>query len=290
MQTIVLDDHGHAWDHGSSALRHLLRSPIPDFDFLAHLINDLGFVTVTLLSPGSVRIRMRFETAAPASVAAAIYLLSDIGTERVVISHPDDGVDRLFSSISRAVAYIDQRLAEPRWQAAATVQSRQLPAQTLFSGKGPLAAALSLWIRSAETCDLMTLKRLLPAAATGRFMAVEPVEGRLTIVDLGCGFDSFSKAWQENALGMPIEEQPDYDYGRWVQRMYGKVLETGQPRLDDIDATIRRPHMNDKVRVCYRRLILPFARGTHGVPLLVGLSAVTQSIGLSGSSSRQSTQ
>jgi hypothetical protein len=283
MQTIVLDDHGHAWDVRSSALRHFLRCPTPDFDFLRYLIDNLGFVTVTSSRPGAARIRMRFETAIPASVAAAIYLIADMGLERIVVSHSDAGsIDRLFSSVSQAVAYIDQRVAEPHWQAAAKVQSRPLPIETLAGSKGPLPALLSLWACSDRTTDLAALKQTLCATSAARFMAVEPIAGRLTIVDLGSGFDSFSKSWQENALGMPVEEQPDYEYGRWVQSMYGTVLETQQPRLDDIDAIIRRPHLNDKVRVLYQRLILPFRYGGHGATRLVGASLVSQSIRLSG--------
>jgi hypothetical protein len=283
MQTIVLDDHGYAWDVRSSALRHFLRCPTPDFDFLSYLIDNLGFVTVTSSRPGAARIRMRFETAAPASVAAAIFLIADMGLERIVVSHSDEGfIDRLFSSVSQAVAYIDQHVAEPQWRATACVQSRQLPIETLATGRGPLPDLLSLWANTDRTTDLRPLKHALCATAAGRFVALEQVSGRLTIVDIGSGYDSYSKTWQENALGMPVEEQPDYEYGRWVQSMYGAVLETQQPRLDDIDATIRRPHLNDKVRVCYQRLILPFRYGRRGATRLVGVSAVKQPIKLSG--------
>jgi hypothetical protein len=157
-----------------------------------------------------------------------------------------------------------------------------LPVETLADGGGPLSALLSLWACSDRITDLQSLKQALAATAAGRFVALEQVCGRLTIVDIGTGYDSYSKTWQENALGMPVEEQPDYEYGRWVQSMYGAVLESQQPRLDDIDATIRRPHLNDKVRVRYQRLILPFKYGRHWTTRLVGVSAVKQPIKCSG--------
>jgi hypothetical protein len=283
MRTIVLDDHGHAWEAPSPALRQFLRCPMPDFDFLSYLIDNLGFVTVTSSRPGAARIRMRFETAAPASVAAAIYLLADMGLERIVVSDSAAGfIDRLFSSVSQAVAYINRRVAERLWQTTANVKSRSLPIETLAGCRGPLSALLSLWACSAHTTDLTALKATLCATAAVRFAAVEQIAGRLIFVDLGSGFDSFSKTWQENALGMPVEEQPDYEYGRWVQSMYGTVLETQQPRLDDIDAIIRRPHLNDKVRVLYQRLILPFRHGQDGTARLVGASLVRESTRLSG--------
>jgi len=278
MQTIVLDDHGQAWDSRSWALRRFLHCPAPDFDFLRYLIDNLGFVTVTPFRSGSARIRMHFERAAPASVAAAIYLVADMGLERVVVSHSDASfVDRLHPSIPQAVAYIDERVAEPHWQATAKVQSRQLPVATLMNGKGPLPELLARWSSLNQSDDPGVLKRTLSATSATRFMAIEWIAGRLTIADLGSGFESFGKTWRENARGLPVEEQPDYEYGRWVQGMYETVLETEQPRLDDIEATIRRPHLNDRIRVSYRRLILPFRHGRRGQIGLIGASLVRQS-------------
>jgi hypothetical protein len=206
-----------------------------------------------------------------------------MGLDRIVVSHSDGSfIDRLFSSVSQAVAYIDQRVTKPQWQAATSLQSRQLSIETLGSCGSPLGTLLSLWACSDRAADLTKLKETLFPTAGVRFMALELVDDRLTIIDLGSGFDSYSKTWQENAVGLPVEEQPDYEYGRWVQSIYRAVLETRQPRLDDIDATIRRPHLNDKVRICYRRLILPFREGKHGTTRLIGASLVKQSSRVSG--------
>lgn len=281
MQTIILDDHGHAWDARSSALRYLLRCPLPDFDFFSYLIDNLGFVAVTSPRPGAARIRMRFETASPSSIAAAIYLVADMAAERIVISCPDTNlVDRLFSTVAQAAAYIDQCVAKTDRYATANVRSRELPINSLTGGRGPLSALLALWASSKRRIDLMQLRETLSTTGACRFVALKHIAGRLMIADLGTGFDSFSKTWQEKALGMPIEEQPDYEYGRWVQAMYGTVLKSQQPRLDDIDAVIRRPHLNDKIRVSYQRLILPFGNGEQAAPCLIGASLVNQSVRL----------
>jgi len=278
MQSIILDDHGHAWEANSSALRHFLRCPLPDFDFLRYIVDNLGFVAVTSPRPGAARIRMRFETAAPSSIAAAIYLVADMGAERILISSSDANVvDRLFSSISQAAAYIDRCVSEPHWQATASVQSRQLAINSLTGGRGPLSVLLGLWASANRTIDPARLRETIGSIDACRFVALEQVAGRLTIADLGFGFDSFSQNWQKNAVGMPIEDQPDYEYGRWVQSMYGTVLTSQQPRLDDIDALIRRPHLNDRIRICYQRLILPIGEGEHGASRLIGASLVSQS-------------
>ncbi|MCG2632783.1 MULTISPECIES: hypothetical protein [Bradyrhizobium] len=285
MRTIVLDDRGHAWDACSSALRKcFLHYPVTEFDFLSYLINNMGFVTVALFRPGSAQIRIRFETATPVSVAAAINLVSDLGVERMVISNSVDLADKLFSTRSQAVTYINQRLGEPCQRAATNIRYRQMPIETLVGCQGPLSMLLSYWDCSDRTADLTALKKALCSPAAVRFAAIEAVAGRLTIIDLGAGFEIFSKTWRENAPGIPVDEQPDYEYGRWVHRMYESVLETHQPRLDEVDAKILRPHLNDKVQLSYQRLIVPFKYGRRGVTRLIGASLVRQSIKLSSES------
>ena len=75
MQTIILDDHGRAWDARSPALRSFLHCSLPDFDFLTYLVENLGFVAVTKIAPNAARIRFRRETASETSIAAALYCL-----------------------------------------------------------------------------------------------------------------------------------------------------------------------------------------------------------------------
>ena len=277
MQTIVLDDHGRAWDAQSATLRSFLRCPVPDFDFLTYLIDNLGFVVVTKVAPRSVRIRMRPETASQTSIAAALFFVADAGCERIAIAHSDDGVvERLFPTFAQAVAYIGELVATSHAQTSCTFNSRELSIDTLANGVSPLSALFNQWVYSSQSYDAEKLRDALIGSGLQRFMVVEPVGGRLTIVDIGSGFEAFGKTWRDNAPGMLIEEQPDYDYGRWVQSMYCSVLQTHKPRLDNVDATIRRPHMNDRIRVRYQRLILPFAYGSHGRTPLVGASVLQQ--------------
>jgi hypothetical protein len=112
----------------------------------------------------------------------------------------------------------------------------------------------------------------LPESLRARFMLVEPVDGRLTITDVGSGFEIYGETWRKNARGLPMEEQPDYDYGHWVQGIYRRVQETRLPRLDEVNATIRRPDRNDSIHCHYQRLILPFT--SNGGPCLLGASVV----------------
>jgi hypothetical protein len=280
MQTIILDDHGRAWDARSPTLRSFLRCPVPDFDFLTYLVENLGFVAVTKVAPNAARILFRPETASQVSIAAALYRVADMKFERIIVSHPDKLIDRLFPNLAQAVAYIAEQLAADHQQQSSAFLSRKRPIDTLANTNGALSSLFAQWMDSKQVYDSATLTTTLIEALHARFMVVEPMNGRLTIVDVGSGFESIGKTWRENARGLPIEEQPDYDYGLWVRDMFCSVQETRKPRLDEVDATIRRPHRNDRLRVRYRRLILPFTSGVRGGTCLLSASVVDQAIDL----------
>jgi hypothetical protein len=173
-----------------------------------------------------------------------------------------------------------EQVAASRRHPASAYLSRELPIDMLRNTDGALSSLLAQWAYSKQVYDSATLANTLMETLHARFMVVEPVDGRLTIVDVGSGFESIGKTWRENARGLPIEEQPDYDYGRWVRGMFCSVQETLKPRLDEVDATIRRPHRNDQLRVRYRRLILPFTNGERAETCLLSASVVDQTIDL----------
>ena len=179
-----------------------------------------------------------------------------MGIERTIISHPDQFAERLFPSLAQTIAYIAEKVARaisnlaPRSRAES---GRSTYLRTLTAHFHPFSPN---GLNSKQIYDSATLADVLPSRFVTRFMLVEPVNGRLTITDVGSGFEIFGETWQENARGLPMEEQPDYDYGRWVQGIYRRVMETRLPRLDEVDATIRRPHRNDRVHLRYRRLDL----------------------------------
>ncbi|MGJ4945551.1 hypothetical protein ACQR1W_33665 [Bradyrhizobium sp. HKCCYLS1011] len=272
MQTIVLDDHGRAWDARSPTLRSFLHCSLPDFDFLAYLIENLGFVAITKIAPDAARIRFRPETASPTSIAAALYFLADMGIERTIISCPDRFVEKLLPSLPQTIAYIAEQVTASHQQYSSVFTSREQPLEILANADEALSSLFAQWIDSKQVYDSAALADALPESLRARFFIVEPVDGRLTIADVGSGFEIYGETWRKNARGLPLEEQPDYDYGRWVKGIYLRVQETRLPRLDEVDATIRRPDRNDSLRCHYRRLILPFTYKGNGGACLLGAS------------------
>ncbi|WKA26303.1 hypothetical protein [Bradyrhizobium roseum] len=274
MQTIILDDHGRAWDARSPALRNFLHCSLPDFDFLTYVVENLGFVAVTKIAPNAARIRFRAETASQTSIAAALYCIADMGIERAVISQPDRFAEKLFPSLAQTIAYLAEQVAANHQKPSRAFTGRELPLEMLASAGKALESLFAHWIDSKQVYDSTKLADMLPDSLRGRFMLVEPVDGRLTITDVGPGFEIFGETWRNNARGMPMEEQPDYNYGQWVQGIYRRVQETLVPRLDEVNATIRRPDRNDSIQCHYQRLILPFTCKANGETCLLGASVV----------------
>ena len=274
MQTIILDDHGRAWDARSPALRSFLHCSLPDFDFLTYLVENLGFVAVTKIASNAVHIRFQPETASQTSIAATLYCIADMGIERTVISHPDQFVERLFPSLAQTIAYIAEQVTANHRPLSSAFTSKERPLDMLANTDEALSSLFAQWIDSNQVYDSATLASVLPESLRARFVLIEPVNDRLTFTDVGSGFEIFGETWQENARGLPIEETPDYDYGRWAQGIYRHALKTRLPRLDEVDATIRRPHRNDRVHLRYRRLILPFASKGHGGTRLLAASVI----------------
>lgn len=277
MTTMVFDDTGRGWDENSPELRRELHCIRPDFDLTTYLIDNLGFIALSWKQTGACTIRLRPTLASSIGLAAALFALADLAPKRVVISHPCEtcGLE-LFADLGRAVARIEELIAAAQQATGPAFLKREVSVDALLTAGGPLATLLRHWGNADQTYEPEKLRALLYGALRGRFMVVEATADRhhLIIMDIGPGFVVYDESWLRIARGLPIEHQPDYDYGRWVRRIFEQALERKKPCVDDVDAVIARPSLNDTIRAQYRRLVLPFGRGPSGSPCLLSASIV----------------
>ncbi len=85
----------------------------------------------------------------------------------------------------------------------------------------------------------------------------------------------FGQDWARKASGRPFQiEEPGRRYSFSIMQAYAGVLDTGEPRLDNIRAIVRRPG-KDPLWAPYERLLFRAAT-EDGEPVLCGLSASTQ--------------
>ncbi|MGA7806675.1 hypothetical protein [Bradyrhizobium sp.] len=277
MTTIVFDDAGRGWDEESLELRRRLHCHRPDFNLTTYLIDNLGFIALSWKQHGACTIRLRPALASSIGLAAALFALADLAPQRVIVSHPSEtcGLE-LFANVGRAVARIEELVADARQPTCPAFLKREVSLEAQLQAGGPLAALLRYWANADQAYEPEKLRALLYGALRGRFVVVEPNADRrhLTIMDIGPGFVVYDKSWLRIARGLPMEHQPDYAYGRWARGAFDQALERTQACVDDVDAVIARPSLNDTIRAQYRRVVLPFRRGPSGSPCLLSASIV----------------
>jgi hypothetical protein len=267
----LFDDRGQTWEGGSLRLADALESSIAGDELTNYAVRNLGYVAVSETAT-MARIRMRPSIVSPVAFSALLYWLHDRPKDRFVLSFlesewshevlggRDDVIRRLMQRIeARGNDREGDFLQVPR------------PLH-LLSGSSPLRAMLSIWSDSGGKYDRERLHPLLEKALDGRFVVAESKNGPdLMIKDVGSGMRGAARHWLSRSIGLRVEDQPDYAYGKWVAGSYRNVLLRREPDLGDVDAVIAFPH-EARQSYRYRRLLLPFVGdGTSNIVLCTSL-------------------
>lgn len=107
-------------------------------------------------------------------------------------------------------------------------------------------------------------------------------DGRLHFTEVGSKSPLarvLGRGWAEQAVGKPYDRgQSDHAYEDRVTAAYSQVLETGEPRLDQIRAVIR-PDNGEPVWASYQRLLVRSV-DANGSPRLACFSYSTQDLSI----------
>jgi hypothetical protein len=279
MRTILFDDSGEMWDAKSPNLARSLQASLSGDELAKYVVRNLGFIAVTE-SAGSLRLRLRPAVVSQTALSALLYWLHDQPTiDRLLISFLDgDWTHELVRSCGQAVRTL---LARVKFHAAdreGDFLKKPRPLHHL-PRTSPLRPILEAWADSEGRYDRERLHPIIQRAVNGRFVLVEssPASPTLRIKDVG-GMGNVANYWLSRSIGLRVEDQPDYAYGKWVATPYRQVLNTGEPSLDDVDAVITWPQQ-PRIGYRYRRLVLPF-NGNDNSTLLLGVTLVDPSIDL----------
>lgn len=279
MHTVLFDDIGDVWDARSRRLADALGASLSADELTKYAVRNLGFIAAAE-SDGSVRLRLRPAVVSPTALGALIYWLHDRSITRVLLSFLDgEWSHELVASRDDAVRRLLARVKTKTEGREGDFLNRSLPLHDL-TATSPLRAALQAWSDCAGTFDAERLNPLLEKALGGRFVLVEAAAGSQTLVikGVGSGLAQLAEYWLSRTIGLRVEDQPDYAYGKWVAGLYHRALRTGEPFLEDVDAVVRWPQQ-PRQSYRYRRLVLPFERGRNST-LLLGTSTPNPDINL----------
>jgi hypothetical protein len=279
MRSVIFDDRGDVWDARSRWLAHDLQASIGGDDLVDYAIRNLGFVAAKEMR-GSLRISLRPAVVSPIAFSALLYWLHDRVVERVLISFLDrDWSHEMLRSREDALRKLMARIDFGQGARAGDFLHQDLPLESLPQSS-PLRGVLDAWSASGGRFDRDRLAPLLASALRGRFVLVEasPEKSALVIKDVGGGLTKPAEYWLSRSIGNRVEDQPDYDYGKWIANYYRQVIRTGAPSLSNVDAVINWPqHSRRSFR--YQRLVVPF-KSERNSTMLMAASLVDQTINL----------
>lgn len=279
MRSVLFDDRGEVWDAQSRRLADDLQASISGEELLNYAIRNLGFIAVKEMN-GSVRISLRPTVVSPIAFSAILYWLHDRAADRVLISFFDrEWSHEMLRSSADAVRRLMARVDFRQGARDGDFLQQSLSLESLTQSS-PLKGVLDMWSTSGGKYDRERLAPLLERALNGRFVLVEasPDRPSLVIKDVGGGLSKPAEYWLARSIGNRVEDQPDYDYGKWIADFYRQVITTGEPSLGDVDAVINWPQQSRK-SFRYRRLVVPF-NGEGNSTMLLGASLVDPGINL----------
>lgn len=279
MALLLIDDQGQIWDGASRTLRASFDSPYSGGEFSDYAVINLGFIAANAYS-GSCQIRLRPSFVAASATQSLLHWLSSGRIDRIVLSWLDkDWHHELLRSRDTAVARVRELIGaashtQPNDFIANEVTAAQLPENTA------LGILLRYWERLSEPEGRPSLMDLLNKALGNRYVLVQraPDNGKLVFRKFGGGLFNHYDAWRANGVGVPLEDLPDSNYGRWASEAYHNVLSERLPRIHDVDAIVRWPHVG-RTRMRYRRVIVPIS-SEIGEDVMLGGSIIDNRIDL----------
>jgi hypothetical protein len=275
----LFDDRGQTWEGGSLRLADALESSIVGDELTNYAVRNLGYVAISETET-MARIRLRPSIVSPVALSALLYWLHDRRKDRYVLSFLDvEWSHEVLGGRDDVMRRLMQRIEARNNEREGDFLQMPRALHTL-PVSSPLRAVLNIWSEMDGLYDRERLHPLLERALGGRFVLVEGLSGtsNLVIKDIGSGLRKPAQHWLARSIGLRVEDQPDYAYGRWVARSYRDVLSSGEPDLGDVDAVISWPQAS-RQSFRYRRLLLPF-RTPDNSPILLGATLTDPSINL----------
>jgi hypothetical protein len=226
-------------------------------------IAQRGCIGLSVLG-GSVRVRMLPRLTSPAALSALCFWLHARPCTRVHLAWEDEGAGWREETIEWSRAGWRRLAALVVVGEDAATFSRQVIAPEALGPGNPLRGLLESWSWSPD--DFAGSREAL-RRVNDRFVLVEEdADHELRICQLGRTMMARSPTWRRNAIGLRVDDLPDWRYGRWVAEAYREVARHGRPLIEIIAAVIRWED-HGPLSHSYWRVILPLKE--RGAPTLL---------------------
>jgi hypothetical protein len=257
---LLIDDHGRISEVPSFSLQRQSNTPVASADQYEFVLFNLGFIGLTMTGD-DVRVRLRPDVVNKVALGALCFWLHEHPRRSITLTWHDgrwhdEVIQWNHSGWRRVISVLENSKAHGQRF------SRERTSPNALGSKNPLLTLFKSW--SAN--DFENSRDIL-RQVNDRFVLVEEdADHELRICQVGRTMMARSPAWKKNAIGLRVDDLPDWRYGQWVAEAYREVARNGRPLIEKVVASIEWEECG-LLSHCYWRVILPWKE--RGVPTLL---------------------
>ena len=262
MPVLVIDGQGRISDAPLLPPRGGADIRAPDLEPRDYAILELGCIELTIAGD-RVRVRLCPKIVSDSAVATLCFWLNEHVPGKLTLrwhdgrwhDHVADWRRTGLRSVSRL---FDSGMDSQRFE-------REAISPDALGSDNPLLTLFQSWTWHPTDFDR---SRDILHRLDDRFVLLEEDGNReLRICQIGRTMMSRSPGWKRNAIGLRVDDLPDWRYGRWVADAYREVAHRGKPLVEKIAASIRWEERGTVAHHAYWRVILPLKE--RGMPTLL---------------------
>ena len=254
----LIDDSGEMWPATYPNLRRRLDfGPRSVEDCSRYLVTNLGYIAVATSRRGLI-VRWRPTFVRRATFVSLILYLKDQPDKRVLVATLRRAwSDVLYSTQLSAQVALLKEFDTARCEYGGFFRSRPRALQAL-----PPASLLTTTFSHARemafSFEAFDLWKMLDAHSVGRYILLDPQpeQQRLLILVQGQGYPNVGQDWLTGASGRDFFDQPDATYAKAAAKGYWSVMQSGEPLIEDVEASIWWTSRG-RSDIRYTRLVLP---------------------------------
>ena len=256
---------------GSATFNERIGYQNPDFDIGDYAVRNMGFVAVSRSDTGIYKLRFRPELVSGKAVEAMTRFIAVRDARSVELEvFTDKWRSEIHPNDHTAAQRIYQLCAAPPVTSERRRQRFEVQPLAVDKATGdfgnPMKPIFQKWRVSSGSFDDTTLPFVM-RYGTSLNMTIFAAKTRsdpLCFQFVSDAVKLFDTATKTLLIGMPIEAQPDKEYGNWIIPQYRSVVDSNQPRMDIVKATVQKPTGGTR-DITYERLLLPWRYGLDGV-------------------------
>ncbi|HWG80657.1 MAG TPA: hypothetical protein VN681_12825 [Stellaceae bacterium] len=259
--SILIDDTGQAWTANDPALMRRAGYADARVDFVTFAVAERGFIHLRSIEDG-VRVTLSPGAFSRVSLAGALQALNDLAPPRILlVSRAGRGTEaELFTSVFAFIERAEQLAADPPIEIKVPRYSVQRGLRNLTTPPFALVRPIvDLWKQRRGELGEEVHQAVLRAGLFHRTILARQVAGssRLITEHFGSGIKVMLPCEHLLIVGRELSQQPDREYGAWMEQAYAETGWARRPRLESVRALVRTS-AGATLRTRYDRVLLPW--------------------------------